>query len=205
MTIQIKNYKKEYKNSVIYDNLSLEFLPGRTYALVRSSGSGKTTLLNAIARLEKPTSGEIMADDINIWKMSEQKYFRETLGYIFQNYALIEDQTVSYNLGLVNKNREQQLEVLSAVHLPFDLLNRKIFELSGGQAQRIAIARLLLKKPKIILADEPTGALDAETGQEMIDLLLSLSNDETYVIFATHDPNVYQCVDEVIHISDLRY
>lgn len=99
MTIQIKNYKKEYKNSVIYDNLSLEFLPGRTYALVGSSGSGKTTLLNAIARLEKPTSGEIMADDINIWKMSEQKYFRETLGYIFQNYALIEDQTVSYNLG----------------------------------------------------------------------------------------------------------
>ncbi|MGL5746852.1 MAG: ATP-binding cassette domain-containing protein, partial [Weissella cibaria] len=72
MTIQIKNYKKEYKNSVIYDILSLEFLPGRTYALVGSSGSGKTTLLNAIARLEKPTSGEIMADDINIWKMSEQ-------------------------------------------------------------------------------------------------------------------------------------
>ena len=201
MTIQIKNYKKEYKNSVIYDNLSLGFLPGRTYALVGSSGSGKTTLLNAI----KPTSGEIMADDINIWKMSEQKYFRETLGYIFQNYALIEDQTVSYNLGLVNKNRAQQLEVLSAVHLPVDLLNRKIFELSGGQAQRIAIARLLLKKPKIILADEPTGALDAETGQEIIDLLLSLSNDETYVIFATHNPNVYQCVDEVIHISDLRY
>ncbi|PCS02702.1 ABC transporter permease [Lactococcus chungangensis CAU 28 = DSM 22330] len=130
--------------------------------------------------------------------MKETTYFQHHLGYIFQNYALIDDETVSQNLGLVSKNKARQVEVLLQVGLDESYLKSKIYELSGGQAQRIAIARLLLKESDVILADEPTGALDEKTAEEVERLLLSLVKPESVLIVATHDEFLASKMDAII-------
>lgn len=201
--IEIKQLSKHYGKKKIYDKLSLTFEANRSYALVGPSGSGKTTLLNAIARLEKPDSGQILVNGQDIWSMKEQDYFKDYLGYVFQNYALIEEETVYDNLKILAP-KPKIVEALHSVGLDSSFLSQNIYELSGGQAQRVAIARLLLKKACIILADEPTGALDKETGDEIIELLLSLVSPDTVLIFATHDPNVFSRVDEIIDICHLQ-
>lgn len=192
---------KIYNKKVIYKNINLEFESNQTYALIGSSGSGKTTLLNALARLEKPTSGRVVIDGIDIWKMKEKSFFKKYLGYVFQNYALIDNKTVFQNLKLVNTNTDKISAALKKVGLSKDMLRSKIYELSGGQAQRVAIARMLLKEKRIILADEPTGALDEKTGNDIIDLLFSLVDENTYIIVATHDKNVYSRADNIIDVS----
>lgn len=201
--IEIKQLSKHYGKKKIYDKLSLTFEANRSYALVGPSGSGKTTLLNAIARLEKPDSGQILVNGQDIWSMKEQDYFKRYLGYVFQNYALIEEETVYDNLKILAP-KPKIVEALHSVGLDSSFLSQNIYELSGGQAQRVAIARLLLKKACIILADEPTGALDKETGDEIIELLLSLVSPDTVLIFATHDPNVFSRVDDIIDICHLQ-
>ncbi|HEL0024298.1 TPA: ATP-binding cassette domain-containing protein [Streptococcus equi subsp. zooepidemicus] len=201
--IEIKQLSKHYGKKTIYDKISLTFEANRSYALVGPSGSGKTTLLNAIARLEKPDSGQILVNGEEIWSMKEQDYFKRYLGYVFQNYALIEEETVYDNLKILAP-KPKIVEALHSVGLDSSFLSQNIYELSGGQAQRVAIARLLLKKACIILADEPTGALDKETGDEIIELLLSLVSPDTVLIFATHDPNVFSRVDEIIDICHLQ-
>lgn len=192
---------KIYNKKVIYKNINLEFESNQTYALIGSSGSGKTTLLNALARLEKPTSGRVVIDGIDIWKMKEKSFLKKYLGYVFQNYALIDNKTVFQNLKLVNTNTDKISAALKKVGLSKDMLRSKIYELSGGQAQRVAIARMLLKEKRIILADEPTGALDEKTGNDIIDLLFSLVDENTYIIVATHDKNVYSRADSIIDVS----
>ncbi|HEL0002433.1 TPA: ATP-binding cassette domain-containing protein [Streptococcus equi subsp. zooepidemicus] len=201
--IEIKQLSKHYGKKTIYDKISLTFETNRSYALVGPSGSGKTTLLNAIARLEKPDSGQILVNGEEIWSMKEQDYFKRYLGYVFQNYALIEEETVYDNLKILAP-KPKIVEALHSVGLDSSFLSQCIYELSGGQAQRVAIARLLLKKACIILADEPTGALDKETGDEIIELLLSLVSPDTVLIFATHDPNVFSRVDDIIDICHLQ-
>ncbi|EQB23258.1 TPA: ATP-binding cassette domain-containing protein [Streptococcus equi subsp. zooepidemicus] len=201
--IELKQLSKHYGKKKIYDKLSLTFEANRSYALVGPSGSGKTTLLNAIARLEKPDSGQILVNGQDIWSMKEQDYFKDYLGYVFQNYALIEEETVYDNLKMLAP-KSNIVEALHSVGLDSSFLSQCIYELSGGQAQRVAIARLLLKKACIILADEPTGALDKETGDEIIELLLSLVSPDTVLIFATHDPNVFSRVDDIIDICHLQ-
>lgn len=199
--INIEMLSKIYNKKVIYKNINLEFKPNQTYALIGSSGSGKTTLLNALARLEKPTSGRVLIDGIDIWKMKEKSFFKKYLGYVFQNYALIDNKTVLQNLKLVNTNTAKINDALKKVGLSKDMLRSKIYELSGGQAQRVAIARMLLKEKRIILADEPTGALDEKTGNDIIALLFSLVDENTYIIVATHDKNVYSRADNIIDVS----
>ena len=136
--------------------------------------------------------------------MKETAYFHHHLGYIFQNYALIDDETVSQNLGLVTKNKARQFEVLEQVGLDESYLKAKIYELSGGQAQRIAIARLLLKESDIILADEPTGALDEKTAEEVEHLLLSLVKPESVLIVATHDERLANKMDAIIDMASFK-
>lgn len=199
--IKIEMLSKIYNKKVIYKNINLEFESNQTYALIGSSGSGKTTLLNALARLEKPTSGRVVIDGIDIWKMKGKSFFKKYLGYVFQNYALIDNKTVFQNLKLVNTNTDKISAALKKVGLSKDMLRSKIYELSGGQAQRVAIARILLKEKRIILADEPTGALDEKTGNDIIDLLFSLVDENTYIIVATHDKNVYSRADNIIDVS----
>ena len=203
MTIEIVNVTKKYGSKEIFTDLNLTFEAGKSYALIGGSGSGKSTLLNIIGRLEKIDSGKVLVDKQDIWKTKERTYFKNTIGYVFQNYSLIENKTVYDNLKLLNKDKKIISEILEKVGLSRDYLKHKIYELSGGQAQRVAIARMLMKPRKIILADEPTGALDSEIGNEIINLLLSEAAKNNYVIIATHDPAVYSKVDVIVDIKDI--
>lgn len=203
MTIEIVNVTKKYGSKEIFTDLNLTFEAGKSYALIGGSGSGKSTLLNIIGRLEKIDSGKVLVDKQDIWKTKERTYFKNTIGYVFQNYSLIENKTVYDNLKLLNKDKKTISEILEKVGLSTDYLKHKIYELSGGQAQRVAIARMLMKPRKIILADEPTGALDSEIGNEIINLLLSEAAKNNYVIIATHDPAVYSKVDVIVDIKDI--
>ena len=203
MTIEIVNVTKKYGSKEIFTDLNLTFEAGKSYALIGGSGSGKSTLLNIIGRLEKIDSGKVLVDKQDIWKTKERTYFKNTIGYVFQNYSLIENKTVYDNLKLLNKDKKIISEILEKVGLSTDYLKHKIYELSGGQAQRVAIARMLMKPRKIILADEPTGALDSEIGNEIINLLLSEAAKNNYVIIAPHDPAVYSKVDVIVDIKDI--
>ena len=203
MTIDLLNVSKSFGSKKIFTDLNLKFESGKSYALIGGSGSGKSTLLNIIGRLEKIDSGNVLVDEQDIWKIKERTFFKNTVGYVFQNYSLIENKTVYDNLKLITKDKKIITDVLEKVGLSSDYLHQKIYELSGGQAQRVAIARMLMKPRKIILADEPTGALDGEIGKEIIRLLLNETAEDKYVIIATHDPAVYNEVDVIIDMKDI--
>lgn len=203
MTIDLLNVSKSFGSKKIFTDLNLRFESGKSYALIGGSGSGKSTLLNIIGRLEKIDSGNVLVDKQDIWKIKERTFFKNTVGYVFQNYSLIENKTVYDNLKLITKDKKIITDVLEKVGLSSDYLHQKIYKLSGGQAQRVAIARMLMKPRKIILADEPTGALDGEIGKEIIRLLLNERDEDKYVIIATHDPAVYNKVDVIIDMKDI--
>ena len=203
MTIDLLNVSKSFGSKKIFTDLNLTFESGKSYALIGGSGSGKSTLLNIIGRLEKIDSGNVLVDKQDIWKIKERTFFKNTVGYVFQNYSLIENKTVYDNLKLITKDKKIVTDVLEKVGLSSDYLHQKIQELSGGQAQRVAIARMLMRPRKIILADEPTGALDDEIGKEIIRLLLNERDEDKYVIIATHDPAVYNKVDVIIDMKDI--
>ena len=203
MTIDLLNVSKSFGSKKIFTDLNLIFESGKSYALIGGSGSGKSTLLNIIGRLEKIDSGNVLVDKQDIWKIKERTFFKNTVGYVFQNYSLIDNKTVYDNLSLITKDKKTITDVLEKVGLSSDYLHQKIYELSGGQAQRVAIARMLMKPRKIILADEPTGALDGEIGKEIIRLLLNEKDEDKYVIIATHDPAVYNKVDVIIDMKDI--
>ena len=203
MTIDLLNVSKSFGSKKIFTDLNLKFESGKSYALIGGSGSGKSTLLNIIGRLEKIDSGNVLVDKQDIWKIKERTFFKNTVGYVFQNYSLIDNKTVYDNLSLITKDKKTITDVLEKVGLSSDYLHQKIYELSGGQAQRVAIARMLMKPRKIILADEPTGALDGEIGKEIIRLLLNETAEDKYVIIATHDPAVYNKVDVIIDMKDI--
>ncbi|HEU7254067.1 TPA: ATP-binding cassette domain-containing protein [Streptococcus pneumoniae] len=205
MTIDLLNVSKSFGSKKIFTDLNLIFESGKSYALIGGSGSGKSTLLNIIGRLEKIDSGNVLVDKQDIWKIKERTFFKNTVGYVFQNYSLIDNKTVCDNLSLITKDKKTITDVLEKVGLSSDYLHQKIYELSGGQAQRVAIARMLMKPRKIILADEPTGALDGEIGKEIIRLLLNETAEDKYVIIATHDPAVYNEVDVIIDMKDIGY
>ena len=203
MTIDLLNVSKSFGSKKIFTDLNLRFESGKSYALIGGSGSGKSTLLNIIGRLEKIDSGNVLVDKQDIWKIKERTFFKNTVGYVFQNYSLIENKTVYDNLKLITKDKKIITDVLEKVGLSSDYLHQKIYELSGGQDQRVAIARMLMIPRKIILADEPTGALDGEIGKEIIRLLLNERDEDKYVIIATHDPAVYNKVDVIIDMKDI--
>lgn len=143
-------------------------------------------------------------------KIKPTNYFRNELGYLFQNFGLIDNKTVSENLdlGLIGhkldkqKKRETKEEVLDRVGLSYIQLDQKVYELSGGEAQRVALAKIILKDPPLILADELTAALDPETSQEIMDLLLTLKNKERLIIIATHNPTIWKQADQVVSLKN---
>ncbi|MBF0788081.1 MULTISPECIES: ABC transporter ATP-binding protein [unclassified Streptococcus] len=209
--IEIKGLQKSFANRVILNQVNLTFERGKIYALIGESGSGKTTLLNMIAKLEPYDTGEVFYDHKDIKEIKDYIYYRDYLGYLFQNFGLIESESVATNLelGLVGKKRskiqkeEQKREVLKRVHLEHISLEQKIFELSGGESQRVALAKVFLKNPPLILADEPTAALDPSNADEVMKLLSSLKNDNRIIIVATHNPAIWEKADVVIRMEDL--
>ena len=207
MTLVLENVSKQFGKHQVIDNLSVVFQHGTKYILRGRSGAGKSTILNMIARFDDDYQGNITYDSGNLKTIKKSRFYRDYLGYLFQNYALLEDQTVFDNLALVFRHRiqkrdtQEMSQALEAVDLSKSYLKKHIYELSGGEQQRVAIARLILKKPRIILIDEPTAALDHDTATDILYQVLDrLINDQTIMIVATHDPLVIQWGDVMIDV-----
>jgi putative ABC transport system ATP-binding protein len=190
---------------------------GEFASIIGKSGSGKSTLLSLLGALDTPTDGEIQVDDTDIAKLSQKKqtdYRARKIGFVFQHYNLIPNLSALENVMLalefggvlaMHERRERAAELLNEVGITNDQQLRKPARLSGGQQQRVSIARALANKPAIILADEPTGNLDSETGRKIFDLLHSLSRSEnTTIIAVTHDLEIAGKTDRTFTLKDGR-
>ncbi len=197
----------------ILDDITLLIPEKQLVAIVGPSGSGKSTLLGLIAGLDKPTSGSIKLGGIEITTMPESqmaRYRRQKIGYIFQSFHLIPTLTALENVavplelnGDLDANK-RAAELLAAVGLQ-DRQSHYPVQLSGGEQQRVAVARAFACRPPILLADEPTGNLDSATGRQVIDLLLSLNRDHgSTLVLVTHDPDLASCAERIISLRDGR-
>ena len=206
--IELRNINKGFDDRIVLENLNYNFYEGNSYALIGASGAGKTTLLNIIGKLEEVDSGDIIVNDINLNNIKEKDYLKNYLSYLFQNFGLIENKSIQENLMLafigekISKLEMQKKmnEALKRVHLDVNL-NRKIYTLSGGEAQRVALAKTILKDSPIILADEPTASVDQKNSEEIIELILSLKKENKIIIIATHSPDIYNQVDHILEIK----
>ncbi len=215
--IEIRNMTKVYtmgsSEFKALDNVNVDIRAGEYVAIVGPSGSGKSTLMNMLGCLDVPTSGEYRLNGQDVSKLNETqlaKVRNKNIGFVFQRYNLMGRSSALRNVelparygGLSARDRSQKArEALTAVGLA-DKINNKPTELSGGQQQRVAIARALVNKPNILLADEPTGALDSKTGKEILDLFEQLHHESGItVIVVTHDPGIAQRADRTIFIKD---
>lgn len=199
--IVVKNLKKTYGENIIFNDFNLKVQDGAFLIIIGESGSGKTTLLNIIGGIEEINSGSIYVDNIDITRAkNKRKYFAEVVGFLFQNFALIENKTVQQNLEIIaNKSEIAIGEALSIVGLE-DKGNQIVYTLSGGEQQRIALARLLVKKCSLILADEPTGSLDKKNKYIVMDMLKKLNDMGKTIIMVTHDEELIDKGTEVLRL-----
>lgn len=215
--ISIKKLSKVYDGSGLevkaVNNIDLEFERGEFAAIVGPSGSGKTTLLNMLGGLDRPTSGEVVIDGQDIWKLSSRKLtdFRlKNIGFVFQSYNLIPVLTAGENTefimqlqGKTKTEREGRTkELLEAVGIG-DRIKSRPNKLSGGQQQRVAVARALASRPTFILADEPTANLDSKSTETLLEIMESLNKTENITfIFSTHDARVVNKARRVVTLVD---
>lgn len=206
-------YNDAAKDEYVLKDLSYSFETGTIYAIKGKSGSGKTTLLSLISGLEKNYIGNIYYDDKDLKKMDLDKYRSQEIGIVFQSYNLLPHLTTSENIMLsmeINKaknmkKKERVLELLKSVGLSTDLANRRILKLSGGEQQRVAIARSLSYNPQMLIADEPTGNLDKETENEIMKIFKNLAREEgKCVIIVTHSENVSKQCDKVYELKSKK-
>ena len=192
--------------------VSLQISQSEIVSIMGPSGSGKTTLMNVIGCLDRPTSGEYILDGQEVSNLGDDKLSmirNQKVGFVFQSFNLLPRQSAVNNVelplryaGANGDMKKRAVAALEAVGLG-DRLNHHPNELSGGQQQRVAIARALVNNPAIILADEPTGALDSKSGKEIMELMLGLNEQRgTTLIFVTHDPSIAAMTQRVIHIKD---
>ena len=209
--IKIEHLAKSFGERTVFQDINLQFAAGKIYALIGNSGCGKTTLLNILAKLEPYDKGSISYRGQELKQIKSHHFFKNELGYLFQNFGLLENETIAANLelGLIGQKltkqekKQREEEVLEKVGLDYLTLDQKIYELSGGEAQRVALAKVILKDPPLILADELTAALDPETSQEIMNLLLSLKKPDRLMILATHNPAIWEKADEVIRLNTI--
>ena len=209
--IKIEHLAKSFGERTVFQDINLQFAAGKVYALIGNSGCGKTTLLNILAKLEPYEKGSISYQGQELKQIKSHHFFKNELGYLFQNFGLLENETIAANLelGLIGQKwtkqekKKREEEVLEKVGLNYLTLDQKIYELSGREAQRVALAKVILKDPPLILADELTAALDPETSQEIMNLLLSLKKPDRLMIIATHNPAIWEKADEVIRLNTI--
>lgn len=203
MEIQATNISKRYNQSGVFESLSFTIFSGEMVAIVGESGSGKTTLLNCLGQLEELSTGELLINRGKLTKKKLRYFFQKDAGFLFQNFALIDNETVKENLYLVTQDDVAIEEALEQFNIA-SLLNEKVYTLSGGEQQRVALVRLLLKQPKIIFADEPTASLDKENGILVMKALKELNKQGKTVIVVTHDQNLLTYFDRVLYLTELK-
>lgn len=210
--IEFKNINKDYKMGEItikaLNNTSFQIEKGELVVIVGPSGAGKTTTLNILGGMDTVTSGDALIDGKNITKLKGKeliKYRREDIGFVFQFYNLVQNLTAKENVELATqicKDSLDPVEVIKKVGLK-DRMNNFPSQLSGGEQQRIAIARAIAKNPKLLLCDEPTGALDYKTGKQILKLLQDTCRKENMtVLIITHNTSIAPMADKVIHFKN---
>jgi putative ABC transport system ATP-binding protein len=216
--LTVTNVRKEFNSGAgrvaAVADISFEVPDGKFAAIVGKSGSGKSTLLAMMGALDKPTAGTIKVGGQDITSLSDRdliKYRRDQIGFVFQAYNLIPNLTAIENVMLPmefagvpkTKRQERAVALLNQVGLDSDKQHRRPTRLSGGEQQRVAIARALANRPKLILADEPTGNLDSATGKVIVDLLHQLARKEkTTIVAVTHDLEIARQTDLTFRLSD---
>lgn len=204
--IEVKNISKSFGSKRVFHDFSLDIKENTFVAIAGESGSGKSTLLNMLGLLDSPENGDIILfGNVNVkpFSLQAQRLLKTKIGYLFQNFALIEEKSVAYNLNLAFDKEKKAVKdekiqnALAKVGL-VGYEQKKVFECSGGEQQRIAIARLLLKPCELILADEPTGSLDENNKQEIFSLLKQLQASGKTIVVVTHDKELMEIADKVI-------
>lgn len=201
--IKITNMNKSFDGKVIFKDFNLQIADKEFVIISGKSGSGKTTLLNIIGGLEEVDSGSVIVDGVNITKEKNLlNYFRYSVGFLFQNFALIERETVFQNLNIVKNKCRTDISIEKALELVDlkDKLHQKVYSLSGGEQQRVALARLMLKKCNLILADEPTGALDRENANIVISILKKYQEIGKTICLVTHDDYIKTLGDRLVEL-----
>lgn len=203
--IEVKGVSKQFRNETAIHYGDLVFETGKKYMLLGASGCGKSTLLNMIAGILSPDTGEILMDGAAMNKKSQQEKDRfriDRIGYIFQDFKLLEDMSVADNIELLRLEHVDvsQMDALLKSLDIYSQRNKKVRNLSGGQKQRVAIVRALVKKPEIILADEPTGNLNYEIGRQVVEELCRASEGKT-LIAVTHDERLAAYFDVILDMN----
>lgn len=199
----MRGISKKFNEKVVFEELSFTLDSGSMIAIIGESGSGKTTLLNCLGQLEEVDKGEIFINGEKILRKHKRKFFQEQAGFLFQNFALIDNETVKKNLQLVTKDQSKIVAALEKFQVE-QLLNQKIFRLSGGEQQCVALARLFLKNPPLIFADEPTASLDQKNKEIVIQTLQELNRQGKTVIVVTHDLELAKRLGRVIDLTELK-
>ena len=207
--ITAKNIKKKYNDQEVLRGIDLKIDKNEFVVILGASGSGKSTLLNILSGLEKSDSGEVVYDNESISDYSEKqltKFRKDKIGFVFQQYYLLNNLTVEQNVkvGANLANNKEYVDIIKDLGLE-DKLSKYPNELSGGEQQRVSIARALAKKPTVLFLDEPTGALDEETGRKILEYLLKLK-DKSYftMIMVTHNENIAELANKIIHVGSGR-
>lgn len=210
MEIYISNLKKSYGQNVIFNGISLSISDNGVTCLFGSSGSGKTTLINIIGQIEEYDSGKIVYDNKEITNKDRKAFLREKVGFIFQNFGLLENETVYENMMMVYKIKKLKNprrvinEMLKRFNLE-DMIDRPVYELSGGEQQRVAIAKVFLKDPDLVLADEPTASLDDDNKDIVLAMIDELRRSGKTIIIVSHDKKIRDFCDVAIDIEDLKW
>ena len=204
-----KDIKKKYNDQEVLRGIDLKIDKNEFVVILGASGSGKSTLLNILSGLEKSDSGEVVYDNESISDYSEKqltKFRKEKIGFVFQQYYLLNNLTVEQNVkvGANLADNKEYVDIIKDLGLE-DKLSKYPNELSGGEQQRVSIARALAKKPTVLFLDEPTGALDEETGRKILEYLLKLKDKSHFtMIMVTHNENIAELANKIIHVGSGR-
>ena len=211
--LSLQDVEYHYANSekIVLKKVNAEFEKGKLYAIMGRSGAGKSTMLSVLAGLDVTSSGKVLYKDTDIRNIDRDKYRAKDIGVIFQAYNLLQNASAAQNITLsmsisdmkIRNKKEKAYEILKQVGIDKESANRKILKLSGGEQQRVGIARAISHNPDIVIADEPTGNLDYETEQKVMQILIDLAhNSEKCVIIVTHSKEVAAYADIVYNLQN---